>query len=72
MQKMQFIIDLGQAQDGGWCASVPSLPGVVVAGYRSIETAREAMRIAIEMHLEGMKDDGVSITDDSLRILEAV
>ena len=68
---MRFIIDLGQAPDGGWGGHVPDLPGVVVGGYATADEARESLRTAIEMHLEGMREDGVPFLEPSrLEILE--
>ncbi len=62
---MKFLVDLGQAGDGGWGGHVPDLPGVVVGGYASADEARESLRIAIEMHLDGMREDGVPIPEPS-------
>jgi len=44
----------------GYSAHAPDLPGCVAAGSSLAETQR-LMRGAIEMHLEGMQEDGARI-----------
>lgn len=46
----------------GYSSYVPDLPGCVAAGTTLEETA-ELMRGAIEMHLEGMREDGDPIPE---------
>ena len=47
------------------------LPGVAVGGYDDAEQARESLRIAMEMHLKGMREDGIEIPEPSFfEILE--
>lgn len=48
----------------GWSAYVPDLPVVVAAGDTR-EEVEELMQGAIEMHLEAMLRDGVSIPQPS-------
>jgi predicted RNase H-like HicB family nuclease len=43
--------------NSGYSAYVPDLPGCVAAGA-TVEETEELMRGAIEMHLEGMREDG--------------
>ncbi len=62
---MKYFVEIEQASDGEWGGYVPDLPGVAVGGYDSVEKARESLRIAIEMHLEGMREDGVPIPEPS-------
>ena len=40
-----------------WGAYVPDLPGCIAAGD-TLEETEELVRGAIEMHLEGMREDG--------------
>jgi predicted RNase H-like HicB family nuclease len=46
----------------GYSAYVPDLPGCVAAGS-SLEHVIELMREAIEMHIEGMREDGDPIPE---------
>jgi predicted RNase H-like HicB family nuclease len=46
----------------GYSAYVPDLPGCIAAGS-SLEDVTELMREAIEMHIEGMREDGDPIPE---------
>jgi predicted RNase H-like HicB family nuclease len=48
----------------GYSAHVPDLPGCIATGATLLET-EQRMREAIEMHLEGMREDGDSIPEPS-------
>ncbi len=48
----------------GYSAHVPDLPGCIATGATLQET-EQRMREAIEMHLEGMREDGDSIPEPS-------
>ncbi len=41
----------------GYSAHVPDLPGCIATG-QTLEQTEQRMREAIEMHLEGMREDG--------------
>ncbi|MEW4570448.1 type II toxin-antitoxin system HicB family antitoxin [Tautonia sp. JC769] len=59
----RFAIVIERA-DSNYAAYVPDLPGCVATG----ETAEEAERLlreAIELHVEGMREDGVPIPEPS-------
>ena len=43
-----------------YSAYLPDLPGCV-ATEQTIDEVRERMRVAIELHLEGMREDGLPI-----------
>jgi predicted RNase H-like HicB family nuclease len=49
----------------GFSAHVPDLPGCVAAG-RTLQELKRLMAKAIEMHLEGMREDGDEIPEPSL------
>lgn len=63
---MTFLVAIHKNPDSAYGVSVPDLPGCASAG----DTADEALRMAkeaIELHLEGMLDDGLDLpepTDD--------
>jgi predicted RNase H-like HicB family nuclease len=52
-----MIIETG---NGNYSAYLPDLPGCIATG-RTIEEVRERMREAIELHLAGMREDGLPI-----------
>lgn len=45
--------------DRNWAAYVPDLPGCVATGRTRIEVERR-IRAAIELHLAGLREDGVA------------
>jgi predicted RNase H-like HicB family nuclease len=48
----------------GYSAHVPDLPGCIAAGA-TLEETTDLIREAIEMHLEGMREDGEKIPEPS-------
>ena len=56
---MKYAV-LFEKTDTGYSAHVPDLPGCIAAGETFEETA-ELMRRAIQLHLEGMREDGEPI-----------
>jgi len=54
-----MIIETGQQN---YSAYLPDLPGCVATG-RTIEEVRERMRDAIELHIAGMREDGLQVPE---------
>lgn len=52
-----MIIETGPQN---YSAYLPDLPGCVATG-QTVEEVRQRMREAIELHLEGMREDGLPI-----------
>jgi predicted RNase H-like HicB family nuclease len=52
-----MIIEPGERN---YSAYLPDLPGCVATG-KTIEEVRQRMREAIELHLEGLREDGLPI-----------
>jgi predicted RNase H-like HicB family nuclease len=52
---------------GNFSAYVPDLPGCLATGATVVET-EQAIREAIEFHLEGMREDGTPILPPSSRV----
>jgi len=48
----------------GYGAYVPDLPGCVATG-KTLDEAKQLIREAVEMHLEGMREDGERIPEPS-------
>lgn len=55
-----YLIVIEQADDGGYGAWAPDLPGCVALGV-TIEDAEQQMREAIAFHLEGLREQGEPI-----------
>jgi predicted RNase H-like HicB family nuclease len=62
----RYAIVLEYAGDN-WAAYVPDLPGCVATGDTE-EEAVQSIREAIELHIEGMIEDGLPIPEPSSRI----
>lgn len=58
MRKFRYLVRISKDQDSDWGASVPDLPGCVATG-KTIDSALRRIQGAIELHLRGMKADGV-------------
>jgi predicted RNase H-like HicB family nuclease len=60
MRKVQYLVRINKDPDSDWGASVPDLPGCVATG-KTIDSALRRIEQAIELHLRGMREDGVKI-----------
>ena len=60
---MRYAIVIEKAE-GNYGAYVPDLPGCVATGATIEETQREIQE-AIELHIEGMRADGLPIPEPS-------
>ena len=58
MRKLRYLVQIDKDADSDWGASVPDLPGCVATG-KTIATALRRIQGAIEIHLRGMKEDGL-------------
>ena len=63
---MRYAIVIEQAE-GNYSAYVPDLPGCVATGF-TIEEVETEMREAIEFHLEGLREDGLTIPAPSSQV----
>ena len=59
MKKYAVVIEKGP---NNYSAFVPDLPGCITTG-RTVEEIEENIREAIELHLEGMREDGEPIPE---------
>jgi len=61
---MQYamIVEKGERN---YSAYFPDLPGCVATG-QTLEELKQAMREALELHLHGMREDGLPIPEPSL------
>jgi predicted RNase H-like HicB family nuclease len=52
-----YAVVIERADDGGYGAWIPGMPGVVALGTTEAE-ALEEMRRAIKFHFDGLREDG--------------
>ena len=55
-----YLIVIERADDGGYGAWAPDLPGCVALGG-SVEECEHEMREAIAFHLEGLREQGLPV-----------
>ena len=60
MKRLQYLVQVNRDADSDWGASVPDLPGCVATG-KTIDTTLRRIERAIELHLRGLREDGLPI-----------
>jgi predicted RNase H-like HicB family nuclease len=60
-QRRQVLIYPGE--DGFWVVECPSLPGCISQGQTK-EEALENIREAIDLYVESLREDGLSVPED--------
>lgn len=60
----QYLIIIERDEEGGYSTWAPDLPGVVAAA-RSYDECLQLMREAVELHVEGLREDGEPIPTPS-------
>ncbi len=60
MRKVQYLVRINRDPGSDWGASVPDLPGCVATG-RTLDTTMRRIQGAIELHLEGLRADGLAV-----------
>jgi predicted RNase H-like HicB family nuclease len=63
---MRYAVVIEQAENN-YSAYVPDLPGCVATGDSIAET-EQAIREAIEFHIEGLREDGAAIPQPTSRV----
>ena len=58
VRRVRYLVRINKDRDSDWGASVPDLPGCVATG-KTIDAALRRIQGAIELHLQGMKADGI-------------
>jgi len=58
MSKVRYLVRINKDPHSDWGASVPDLPGCVATG-KTIDSTLRRIQGAIELHLRGMKKDGL-------------
>jgi len=60
---MRYAVVIERAE-GNYAAYVPDLPGCVSTG-ETLEEVAKNIREAIQFHVEGLKEDGISVPEPS-------
>ena len=63
---MRYAIVIEEAENN-YSAYVPDLPGCVATG-ESIKETEQQIRQAIEFHIRGLREDGLTIPEPSSRV----
>jgi len=63
---MRYAIVIEKAENN-YAAYVPDLPGCVTTG-ETIEETEQQIREAIEFHIRGLREDGLSIPEPSSQV----
>ena len=63
---MRYAIVIEKAENN-YAAYVPDLPGCVATG-QTIEETEQQIREAVDLHLRGMREDGLPIPEPSSRV----
>jgi predicted RNase H-like HicB family nuclease len=58
MRKAHYLVRISKDSESDWGASVPDLSGCVATG-KTIDAALRRIQGAIELHLQGMREDGL-------------
>ena len=66
MIQMRYAIVIERADDN-FSAYVPDLPGCVATGA-SVEETEQAIRAAIEFHIDGLREDGAAVPQPTSRV----
>jgi predicted RNase H-like HicB family nuclease len=66
MKRLQYLVRVNRDPSSDWGASVPDLPGCVATG-KTIDSALRRIERAIEIHIRGLRDDGLPVPRPSLR-----
>jgi len=61
---MEYSVVVHDAEEGGYWVEVPALPGCYSQG-QTVEEALENVREAIELYLEGLRQQGAQIPRDN-------
>ena len=58
----EYLVIFEQANDGGWGAYVPDLPGLGVVG-ETREEVDQLIREGLAIHIAGLREDGLPIPE---------
>jgi predicted RNase H-like HicB family nuclease len=68
MKRVQYLVRINKDPESDWGASVPDLPGCVAIG-KTIDSALRRIEQAIELHIRGMREDGLRVPAPRHRVV---
>lgn len=66
MRTFQYLVRINKDATSDWGASVPDLPGCVATG-KTLDTTMRRIQGAIELHIQGLREDGERIPKPQTR-----
>ena len=69
MRTLQYLVRIDKDPDSDWGASVPDLPGCVATG-KTLDRVLRRIQVAVQMHVEGMREDGVVVPRPRHRVVK--
>jgi predicted RNase H-like HicB family nuclease len=63
---MRYAVVIEKAE-GNYSAYVPDLPGCIATGD-TVEEVESEIREAIEFHIEGLREDGLSVPEPTSKV----
>ena len=66
MRTIQYLVRINRDPRSDWGAPVPDLPGCVATG-KTIDSALRRIERAIELHVPGLREDGLPVPRPSHR-----
>lgn len=68
MKRVSYVVRLDKDPESDWGASVPDLPGCIAVA-KTVDGALRRIQVAIEMHLAGLRADGIRLPRPRRRML---
>ncbi|MBI3455319.1 MAG: type II toxin-antitoxin system HicB family antitoxin [Candidatus Rokubacteria bacterium] len=68
MRRLRYLVRINKDPDSDWGASVPDLPGCVATG-KTIDAALRRIQAAMELHIRGLRADGLAIPRPRRRVI---
>ena len=66
MRNLQYLVRINKDPDSDWGASVLDLPGCVATG-KTLDTTLRRIQGAIELHIQGLREDGLPVPKPQTR-----
>jgi len=60
VKRVQYLVRINRDPGSDWGASVPDLPGCVATG-KTIDSTLRRIERAIELHIQGLREDGLPV-----------
>ena len=71
MKSKHYTVIVHEAEEGGYWAEVPALPGCYSQG-ETMEEMLASVKEAIESHLDALREDGQDVPEDGVVTIQKV